>query len=69
MEIIPTNPTKPVKPLNPKDPMENKPGENPGDINTLHQKADEIGGLLGFIGVGFPPSSGFTDIIGGCVIK
>lgn len=42
VEIIPTNPTKPVKPLNPKDPMENKPGENPGDINTLHQKADDF---------------------------
>lgn len=42
VEIIPTDPTKPVKPLEPNKPIENKPGENPGDINTLHQNADDF---------------------------
>lgn len=42
VEIKPTDPTKPVKPLEPNTPIETKPGENPGDINTLHQKADDF---------------------------
>ena len=42
VDVVPTDPNQPVKPLKPNTSIENKPGENPGDMNTLHQKADDF---------------------------